>query len=1127
MKEKKEAGLQTKNLIQVFAAIIIFLSFSGINLYFIERDEIKSTVSKDLDNTAKLKVEHIKQWRNERFGEADFLYRNITFKTHIDQLMQEPQSEKIREEIISWIFPMLENHDYHSISLFDRHGKLILDLKSGAEKLPDEFNDTTFNSALRKNQITFSDLAKDKNGLIYLDIAVPLQTSANICVMVFRVNPTLVLFPLIQTFQKESRTSESFLVRPQGNKVLFLNELRHKKNTALNFSISSSQKDLPAAIAIQGNEGTVEGVDYRGVPVLSVLKKISGCSWFLVTKIDLDEIYEPLRQRTVLIVAFSTLLLILSGSVLYSINVSQQKDFFKKKVELEIEREDLAQRLDYISRYANDIIWLQDEKGYFIDVNEKAIVTYGYSREEFLRKNAADLRTEKQRGKIENDLHLTAESGGNVFETEHVKKDGTVFPVEISSRSITLKGKKYYQSIVRDISERKNFERNIINLNRVYAMLSNTNEAIVKIRGKQELFDKVCRIAVENGEFISAVIFIVNDRNKSLNVKAGFGNLVNDLNRHEIKFDVAPSFISPSAKAAAEGKPNVCNDIEKESLDEKWYRLLKNHDINSFGSFPFKINNKTAGVFSVYSNQKHFFNYQEMNLFEELTNDVSFALEFLDNEEERKHVVARLEESEKKYRLMFESNPYPMWVYDVETLAFLEVNDSAVYQYGYSKEEFFEMTLKDIRPIEDIELLMSNISQGSSGREISGYWRHKKKNGEIIFVEIISHSVYFQNKKARLVLSIDVTEKVNVEKAKELLTLERDKLLKRLQLQFDTMPIGLIVVNKDANIVEWNPSAEKIYGWLKDEALGKKMIGFIIDRSEKKFFESFTRQILNSDKTESSIQNNIAKNGRRILIEGYFTALRDDNGDYLGYMAMMRDITEIKKAEEELMKSREDFRALAGYLQKSREEERLMIAREIHDEVGQVLTSLKMNLSLLNREVEADQENINAKSVAGELKSMSGIIDRSVVKIRKLITQLRPEILDKLGLVPAIEWQINEFEENSGLKCSFSTNYEDEEIDKEISLVIFRVFQEALTNILRHAKAAKVDVELLNAQKKIMLTVADNGIGIKPKSTEEPKSFGLLGMQERAFLVGGKVDIESEEGRGTKIILEIPKRSSA
>lgn len=1127
MKESKEAGSQTKNLIIVFSAIAVFLMFNGINLYFIERDEIKSAVSKDLETTSNLKVEQIKQWKNERFGEADFLYKNITFKAHIDQLLQNPESEKLVEELSSWLYPMMENHDYYSISLFDRNGRLVLNLRSGAEKIPEEFNDTTFYDAVNKNKITFSDLTRDENGLIYLDVAVPVFTASDKCVIVFRVNPDLILFPLIQTFHEPSRTSESLLVRKDGNNVLFLNELRHKKNTALQFSISLKQKTLPAAAAVLNTEGVTEGVDYRGIEVLASLHKIKGTNWFLVTKIDLDEIYEPLWQRTILIIAFVSLLLILSGSILYSINVSQQKDFLKRKLELETEREDLAQRLDYISRYANDIIWLQDDKGYFIDVNEKAISTYGYPREEFLKKNAADLRTEKQRGKTKNDLHLTAERGGSIFETEHVKKDGTFFPVEISSRSITLKGKKYYQSIVRDISERKNSERSILNLNRVYALLSNTNEAIVKIRDKQELFDKICRIAVENGEFVSSVIFLVNDKNKSLYVKAGFGNLVNDLNDHDIKIDAAEAFMAPSAKAAAAGKQNICNDIEKEKPDDKWYRLLKNHEVNSFGSFPFKINDKTAGVFSVYSNQKNFFNYQEMNLFEELTNDISFALEFLDNEEERKHVVARLEESEKKYRLMFESNPYPMWVYDIETLAFLEVNDSAVSQYGYLKEEFLDMTLKDIRPIEDIELLLQNISESNSGREISGYWRHKKSNGEIIFVEIISHSIYFQNKKARLVLSIDITEKVNAEKSKELLTFERDKLLKRLQLQFDTMPIGLIVVDKDSKIVEWNPSAEKIYGYTKDEAAGKKMIGFIIDRSEKKFFESFTRQILNSDGTESSIQNNITKDNRRILIEGYFTALRDDKDEYLGYMAMVRDITEFKKAEEELWKSREDFRALAGYLQKSSEEERLMIAREIHDEVGQVLTSLKMNLSLLNREVEATKENINAKSVSEELKSMSGIIDRSVVKIRKLITQLRPEILDKLGLVPAIEWQINEFEENSGPKCTFATNFEEEEIDKEISLVIFRVFQEALTNILRHAKADEVNVELLNSQKAISLIVVDNGVGIKPRSTEEPKSFGLLGMQERAFLVGGKVNIESEEGRGTKITLEIPKGNSA
>lgn len=347
-----------------------------------------------------------------------------------------------------------------------------------------------------------------------------------------------------------------------------------------------------------------------------------------------------------------------------------------------------------------------------------------------------------------------------------------------------------------------------------------------------------------------------------------------------------------------------------------------------------------------------------------------------------------LRKSEERYRLLFLNNPLPMWVYDSETFEFLTVNEAAVNNYGYTREEFLTMTINDIRPPEEVILLKKFISQSESGYRKAGIWKHKKKDGEIIDVEIVSHNVVFADRKARLVLANDVTER--------------------------------------------------------------------------------------------------------------------------------------KRAEDKLRESREQLRALAANLQSIREEERAFIAREIHDELGQVLTSLKMNLTLLGRSISADISSINIASIQNEIEDMKGIIDSSVKRVRKLITELRPEVLDNLGLISALEWQTQEFETNTGIKCNMEGFDIKVDIGRDESIAIFRIFQEALTNITRHSGATRVQVEISSDEKNFSMRIIDNGKGFSADEKKTEKTFGLIGMRERAAILGGEVEIVSHLNLGTSVNVIIP-----
>ena len=234
-------------------------------------------------------------------------------------------------------------------------------------------------------------------------------------------------------------------------------------------------------------------------------------------------------------------------------------------------------------------------------------------------------------------------------------------------------------------------------------------------------------------------------------------------------------------------------------------------------------------------------------------------------------------------------------------------------------------------------------------------------------------------------------------------------------------------------------------------------------------------------------------------------------------LSIARDITERKQAEEKLKRTSKLLRELATHLQSVREEERTMIAQEIHDELGQVLTALKIQVSLLANKLNKNQEPLKEK-----IKSLSNMIDASVESVQKISSKLRPGILDELGLIAAIEWQAEEFEKLTSIKCSLVLPKEEMKLEKNKSTAIFRIFQEALTNIARHSQATKAAISLLIHQSNIYLEILDNGKGITLEQIKDFKSLGIHGMEERAMVFGGQVYFEGVAGKGTIVKVEIP-----
>jgi len=243
----------------------------------------------------------------------------------------------------------------------------------------------------------------------------------------------------------------------------------------------------------------------------------------------------------------------------------------------------------------------------------------------------------------------------------------------------------------------------------------------------------------------------------------------------------------------------------------------------------------------------------------------------------------------------------------------------------------------------------------------------------------------------------------------------------------------------------------------------------------------------------------------------------DNEKQIIGVIHILRDITERKHSEEELRSSREKLRNLAAHLNSVREEERTLIAREIHDELAQTLTALKMGLVWLNKKLPEVKAPLTEK-----IESMSSLIDMTIYTVRRISSELRPGLLDDLGLQAAIEWQAKEFGDRTGITCEVTFHSDISNLDQKRSTALFRIFQETLTNVVRHAEATEVRASLEETPEMLIMKVKDNGVGITEEEILNSNSFGIIGMQERTLLLGGNIKLKGVRDKGTTVTASIP-----
>ncbi len=487
------------------------------------------------------------------------------------------------------------------------------------------------------------------------------------------------------------------------------------------------------------------------------------------------------------------------------------------------------------------------------------------------------------------------------------------------------------------------------------------------------------------------------------------------------------------------------------------------------------------------------------------------SLAVLDDVTDRKVVEEALRVSEERLRAFAGTLPDLAFILDEDGL-YVEVLTAAEDLLYKEADQLKGRLLREVLPKESADLFLKTIRNTieSEKSQVLEYLLDVQAGPRWFEGRTSPLRLVGADKKMVVWVSRDITER---KRAEEALQESED----RFRSFFEKAASGIAIVSPDFQFSDVNAAFCEFLGYTKSQLV--KLT--IADVTHPEDWDENERQILQTLEERSQYiraeKRYLRKDGTFVWGQVSAAWIRDANSNPLYAVALVQDITSRKKAEEELKASREQLRSLFSYLENVREEERRRIAREIHDELAQTLTALKMDAFWLKTHLRADQ-----KSLRETVDSMSGLIDETIHSVQRISAELRPRLLDDLGLVAAIEWQTQQFKIRTEIVCEVLIDADEVSPAEDVATHIFRILQEALTNVARHASATAVEVSFIQHDDELVLKIEDNGKGIAKHQILDSASIGLIGMRERVRILGGNVQILGVPGEGTTVTVKIP-----
>jgi PAS domain S-box-containing protein len=954
--------------------IFIFLGLVFLSVvmatYFIEYKRYQTEKESELTAIAISKIEAISLWRTERLADGARTWNNPIIYEKVNDLLSNPQDVLIQQEIYRWLVNIRAANDYDSFFLVDSTNKIIMRDVNYPEDL-NTFDYSLVTQTFQEDQVILSNLEVSQDSrMIYMDLAIPISNGNQppIAVVILRIDPNKSFYKMVSSWPINSKTGDMVLFRVEDNNILFLNNPRFLENAALNSKFSISTSNIAAVKISQGYFEPFYSIDYRGKQVMAVGRQIPGTNWYLLAKIDKEEIFVDIQHEGWLI----GLLLIVILSLIYFLGFSQirrqRQNMVNELITADLEHQIIQQKYGLVFDQSNDSVFVLSESGKILEANDRASLAYGYSHDELLQKEAKDLVAPDEKEMTSAIREEVKTLGGMHYERHHQRKDGTIFPVDISSRYYQENGRGYFLNFIHDISDKS---RNL-------ELLKKSEE---KYRNLVEHSVDAIIVANSFGEFLD-----VNEQACRM-----LGYTREEFDKIKVVDLVDPESLKQTPLKIKEIAGDESRSIILERILVRKDRTRIPVEILAYGL--------SEGRLQV------------------IIKDIT----------ERVNYIQKIKEAAENYQSLFDANPIPFYVYDQETRYFLAVNDEALRQYGYSRGEFLSMKLEDVvhssqlqidvdknetrssikhvrksGEIFEVEIishpirfgdhkaviersldvtekvntekeLKENLSKlqgiintsplavistdmdgkvtlfnkaaetifgwkseeiigkeypmldGSSGETVRSVVdriiaskgsihyeaRRLRKDGTPIIADIYATPIkdYLGNYNGLLALIEDITESKLAAEANQKLSEERDQLLKRMQIQFERMPIGYILADRNLNVLDWNPQAEKIFGYSREEILGKNQYDLIIPPERHEEVKEVIKKAEQQNETTVYPHENITKDGRRIMVEWHDTSLYDDQGNFVAIMNMAIDVTARIEAERKVKESAEKLTA--------------------------------------------------------------------------------------------------------------------------------------------------------------------------------------------------------------------------
>gem|GEM_PF-2668548 len=474
-------------------------------------------------------------------------------------------------------------------------------------------------------------------------------------------------------------------------------------------------------------------------------------------------------------------------------------------------------------------------------------------------------------------------------------------------------------------------------------------------------------------------------------------------------------------------------------------------------------------------------------------------------------------------------------VADTSDLQVLYVNKAFCSMCEYSVGEVFNMPSLENLIAEDklvefrkhLEKILKNINSA-----LIFNTQLVKKDGHLVNIEftakLMQDSKDYKTEKGKRIIFIarDMTNHVGKELMQQL-TLEalRESEKRFRSLIEDVKDYAIFMLDSEKRIISWNLGAEGVLGYSEEEIILKDISIFAdSETGDNNVMQTLISKALEEGRIEKELWLE-KKGSQKFWATINITTLFNEYSEPKNFSIIIRDLTKNKIIADQLQEQEAQLRSLASHLQAVREEERTRIARELHDEFSQMLTALRMDLTILGRSISKTvAEPLNRMTLLEKISSISDLLETTIKSTRKIITELRPAVLDELGLMTAIQWQAQEFENRTGIRCKIERLQHDIVLDQNTSTAIFRIFQEALTNVAKHASAKAVSVSLQVVDMKIILEISDNGKGMDDGQLKDPTSTGILGIRERVLALGGQFEIFSGKEQGTRVVVSVPHK---